>query len=70
MMSLDAQEVDPLHGRISYRSRGQRIIAEQASASATRIPLSMGSNQSSKRWELLSVVEGESSGVVLTFFMA
>jgi hypothetical protein len=33
-------------------------------------PVSMGSNQSSKRWELLSVVERQSSGVVVTFFMA
>jgi hypothetical protein len=30
----------------------------------------MGSNQSSKRRELLSVVECESSGAVVTFFMA
>src|SRR5262249_14167538 len=30
----------------------------------------MGSNQSSKRWELLSVVVCKSSGVVVTVFMA
>src|SRR5258708_36848224 len=29
-----------------------------------------GSNQSSKRWELLSIAECESSGLLVTFFMA
>jgi hypothetical protein len=55
---------------------GREIDVEVALARAisprtrSRIPLSMGSYQSSKRWELISVVEGESSGVVVTFFMA
>src|SRR6202166_2248237 len=31
---------------------------------------SIGSNQSSKRWELLSIAECESSGLLVTFFMA
>src|ERR1700756_1378125 len=31
---------------------------------------SIGSNQSSKSWELLSIAECESSGLLVTFFMA
>src|SRR5271167_118202 len=31
---------------------------------------SIGSNQSSKRWELVSIAECESSGLLVTFFMA
>src|SRR5271155_4737984 len=31
---------------------------------------SIGSNQSSKRWELASIAECESSGLLATFFMA
>src|SRR5271163_1896589 len=31
---------------------------------------SIGSNQSSKRWELVSIAECESSGLLVKFFMA
>jgi hypothetical protein len=48
------------------KSSSPRIISSISPRTRSRIPLSMGSNQSSKRWELISVVEGESSGVVVT----
>src|ERR1700733_14278680 len=51
-------------------SSSPQIISSISPRTRSRIPVSIGSNQPSKRWELLSVVGCESSGFVVTLVMA